>query len=204
MVRSRLLAGLAAFGGTLALALALPGVASAATGSTAARDAASTRAFIGGALGVDGAMLAHGPGELAAGMAYVSSVDGDCGDVRLHLPRKLGVKRAFVFCADARRLKATKLEEMTPAGRRFSRDALTLIARESAPGALIRRMRPYAPAAVATGLQRLKTLNHRVAQLPVARVEYKLLRQLFGKATTREGSGARVRSVPGHLGRAPL
>jgi hypothetical protein len=254
----------------LGITVALVGLLSAGTAATAmpvtARDTASTKAFIGGALGVDRAMLAHGPAELAAGSAYAASVGGDCGSVRLQLPRKTGAERVLVLlqfavevgaayddvtltsvrpaidriahadeqlrfsdpalewtvhgstpalaallalrppdiCADVRRLQATKFKQMTPAGRRFSKDALTLIAGQSAPGALIRRMRSYAPAAAATGLQRLKTLDHRVAQLPVARVELKLLRELFGKATTREGSTARVRSVLGRLGHAQL
>jgi hypothetical protein len=253
------------------MAVALVGLLSAGPAAAAvpvgtARDTASTKAFIGGELGIDRAMLAHGPAELAAGTAYVASVSGDCGSVRLHLPRKSGGAGVFVLlqfaievgaayddvtltsvrpavdriarldeqlrfsdpalewtvhgstpalaalpalrppdlCADVRRLQATKFHQITPAGRRFSKDALTLISGASAPGALIRRIRAYAPAAVATGLQRLKTLNHRVARLPVARVEFKLLRELFGKATTREGANARVRSVLGRVGHAQL
>jgi hypothetical protein len=247
-------------GGVLAAALALAGVASAATGSTAARDAASTRAFIGGALGVDRAMLAHGPAELAAGKAYVASV-GDCEGLPLQLPPKPGPKQTLVFlqfvievsvayddvtltsvrpaidriaraderlrfsdptlewtvhgstpalaamlalrppdvCADVQRLTATKFKQITPAGRQFSKDALTLIAGQSGSGTLIHRMRSYAPAAVATGLQRLKTLNHRVAQLPVTRVANKLVRELFGKPTIGKPPSASVRSVLGDV-----
>ena len=252
-------------GGVLAVALALAGGASAATGSTAARDAASTRAFIGGALGVDRAMLAHGPAELAAGTAYVSSV-GDCQGLPLQLPPKPGPKQTLVFlqfiievsvayddvtltslrpaidriaraderlrfsdptlewtvhgstpalaallalrppdlCADVQRLTATKFKQITPAGRQFSKDALTLIAGQTGSGTLIRRMRSYAPAAAATGLRRLKTLNHRVAQRPVTRLANKLVRELFGKPTIGEPPSASVLSVRGDVGRAQL
>jgi hypothetical protein len=71
--------------------------AAAAAGPVTARDTASTKAFIGGALGVDRAMLAHGPAELAAGSAYAASVGGDCGSVRLQLPRKTGAERVLVL-----------------------------------------------------------------------------------------------------------
>lgn len=108
------------------------------------------------------------------------------------------------ICADVRRLQATNFKQLTPAGRRFSKDALALVSGGSSPGALIRRMRAYAPAAVATGLQRLKALNHRVARLPVARVEIKLLRKLFGKAAPAEASSARVRSMLARVGHAQL
>jgi hypothetical protein len=246
-------------GGVVALGLVLVG-ATGASASTSARDAASTKAFIGGALGVDRAVLARGPAELAAGTAYVASV-GDCEGLPLRLPPKLGTKQTLVFlrlvievsvayddvtltsvrpaidqiahaderlrfsdpelewtvhgstpalaallalkppdvCADVQRLTATKFKQLTPAGRQFSKDALTLIAGESGSGTLIRRMRSYAPAAVATGLQRLKTLNRRVAQLPVTRVANKLLRELFGKPTFGKPPSASVRSVLGHV-----
>jgi hypothetical protein len=253
----------------LGCAVALVGLLSAGSAAAAMpvapQDTASTRAFIGGELAIDRATLAHGPAELAAGQAYVASIDGDCGDVRL-LPRKLVLRQTATFlkfivevsaafddvaltsvrptidriaradehlrfsdpalewtvhgstpalaallalrppdiCADVRRLQATNFQQITPAGRRFSKDALTLITGGSSPGALIRRMRAYAPTAVATGLQRLKTLNHRVARLPVARAEIKLLRKLLGKATPAEASSAHVGSMLARVGHAQL
>jgi hypothetical protein len=253
--------------GLLTLALVSVAAASAAGAApVAARDAASTRAFIGGELGVYRALLAHGPTELAAGKAYRASVDGECGDVHLQLPQKLGGPRFLVFlkfaielsvayddvtmasvrpaidriarmeqrlrfsdpalqwtvhgstsalaamlalrppdiCADVRRLQATNDKAITPAGARFSNDGETLIAGQSAPGALIRKMRTDAPAAVATGLRRLKTLAHRVTRLPVTRVELKLVHDLFDNATTNQGTSGRVASMLGYAARAQL
>jgi hypothetical protein len=262
MTGSRVLAGLATLGGSLTLAFT--GVASART--TAARDAASTRAFIGSELGIDRAMLAHGPAELAAGRAYLTSVRAECGSLRVHVPRKPGAKgflRFFGFaievvvayedktvaparpeidrigrlqaglrfsdptlqwsvhsstsalpamlalkppdiCADARRLAATKFKQMTPAGREFSTDALTLVAGQTGEPGLLHKMRPYAPATVATGLQRLNSLDRRVTHLPAIRLAGKLFRELFGPMTSKVSSGPQVRSVLGHLERARL
>jgi hypothetical protein len=106
------------------------------------------------------------------------------------------------ICADVRRLAATKFTAMTPAGRRFSSDALTLAESSRDPGALMRQMDPYAPGAVASGLRRLKTLSHKVTHSPAARLAGRLFRRLLGPGTS--GSSARFESLLGSLGHARL
>jgi hypothetical protein len=71
--------------------------ASAATDSTAARDAAATRSFIHGELAVENAVLAHGPAELAAGKPFVNGVESECGDLGLRVPRKPSADQALAF-----------------------------------------------------------------------------------------------------------
>ncbi|HJZ35622.1 MAG TPA: hypothetical protein VJ204_05040, partial [Solirubrobacterales bacterium] len=66
-------------------------------------------------------------------------------------------------CADARALAAGDFKKITHAGRRFAANVdAVLTAANTAPSKLLRRMRPYAPGAVAVGLRRLATLETKV------------------------------------------
>jgi hypothetical protein len=91
-------AGLAVLAAALMCAV-FAGGAGAATGSraTAARDAASTRAFINGELAVMRAELGHESAELAAGKAYVAAVHAECGDVQVNVPRQLSLHQVGGF-----------------------------------------------------------------------------------------------------------
>jgi hypothetical protein len=270
MTGSRVLAGLAALGGSLMLAFA--GVASASTGTTAVRDAASTRAFIRSELQVVRVPVTHESTELAAGQAYVGGVQKECGDVQLRLRRKVSLDQALGFlrfgietvtayedhalaslrpkvdrtaaeqdrlrfsdpelqwsvrgstsalaaqlalkppdvCADLRRMAATKLKSLTPAGRRFAADALALTVGPSTPIELMRKMRRYAPDAVASGLKRLAGVGRLVARSPVEREGIRLLTHMVvnggsaGGSTVGGGTGSPVHSVLGYLHRARL
>jgi hypothetical protein len=66
------------------------------------------------------------------------------------------------LCADARALAASQFTKLTPAGERFGQDVSSVLGAASAsPTALLRLMRPYAPASVAQALKRLPMLQRR-------------------------------------------
>jgi hypothetical protein len=69
------------------------------------------------------------------------------------------------LCVDARALAASHFTKLTASGTRFVKDAATLFPLAGAPAsALLRQMRPYAPAAVAVGLKRLPQLQRTIDQ----------------------------------------
>lgn len=66
------------------------------------------------------------------------------------------------LCADARALITSQFTKLTPAGERFVQDATAVLGAASAPPeGLLRRMRAYAPAAVAAALKQLPVLQQR-------------------------------------------
>jgi hypothetical protein len=86
------------------------------------------------------------------------------------------------LCADARALAASDFTKLTPAGNAFWRDLSTLLRPASVPPtALLPRMRPYAPAAVAAALKRLPALQQRFDKpLALSRHSTTILNALFG------------------------
>jgi hypothetical protein len=85
-------------------------------------------------------------------------------------------------CADVRALASSHYESITPAGRRFLDDGALIIRAASAhPSSLARRMRPYAPAAVAAGIKRLNALEDQLRRTESLQPhDNALLRVLFG------------------------
>jgi hypothetical protein len=85
-------------------------------------------------------------------------------------------------CADVRALASSHYESITPAGRRFLDDGALIIRAASAhPSSLARRMRAYAPAAVAAGIKRLSALQGRLQRTESLQPhDEALLRALFG------------------------
>lgn len=75
-------------------------------------------------------------------------------------------------------------------GARFARGALLLVTGEGSPAGLMRRMRSYAPAAVATGLRRLQALDRQVERSPAVRLSDRMTRRILSDGT---GGSARAR-----------
>jgi hypothetical protein len=101
------------------------------------------------------------------------------------------------LCADARQLASSHLTKLTPASTRFIKNMSPLLAGQvgsASPGALMRRMRPYAPGAVTAGLKRFKTLDKQISHRHIFRSANRLFTLFFGKTKGFGTDGRWVRA----------